>query len=114
MVGRSGFSDDLCSRVMNQLGLMEGLSRETEEERAEVSCLHSSCVKFTLIKILLIQKSLQIWITLHHLVGISGDQDRIQSTKKRKGLWTDCGRLRQYVWCRNDNQVFLHDSSNFL
>lgn len=39
MVGRSGFSDDSCSRVMNQLGLMEGLSRETEEERAEVSCL---------------------------------------------------------------------------
>lgn len=36
MVGRRGFGDDSCSRVMNQLELMEGLVRETKEERLVV------------------------------------------------------------------------------
>ena len=33
MVGKRGFGDDSCSRVLNQLKLMEGLVRETEKKR---------------------------------------------------------------------------------
>ena len=36
MVGRRGFGDYSCSRVLNQLGLMEGLVRETEKKRVAV------------------------------------------------------------------------------
>ena len=36
MVGGRSFGDDSCSRILNQLELMEGLVRETEEERVTV------------------------------------------------------------------------------
>ena len=36
MVGRRGFGDDSCGRVLNQLKLMEGLVRETEKKRVAV------------------------------------------------------------------------------
>ena len=36
MVGRGGFGDDSCSRVLNQLNLMEGLVREAEKKRVAV------------------------------------------------------------------------------
>ena len=36
MVERRGFGDDSCSRVLNQLKLMEGLVRETEKKRVTV------------------------------------------------------------------------------
>lgn len=36
MVGGRSFGDDTCSRVLDQLKLMERLVRETEEERVAV------------------------------------------------------------------------------
>ncbi len=36
MVRRRGFGNDTCSRVLNQLELMEGLVRETKEERITI------------------------------------------------------------------------------
>ena len=36
MVGRRGFGDDTCSRILNQLKLMERIMRETEEERVTI------------------------------------------------------------------------------
>ena len=37
MVGRRGLGADSCSRVLNQLELMEGIGREAERKRVAVT-----------------------------------------------------------------------------